>query len=119
MMVHPLPTLDLSQLSLGDLIAVASAQPVIDEIDEGALIGRAREGDDEARERLVMGNLRVAIDEAIRTRGLGMPQRKLVPMGVRTLLEAIDTYEPSVDGAFSSYVRSRVRFAMRAGIAIS
>ncbi|NJM90992.1 MAG: hypothetical protein HC863_01595, partial [Myxococcales bacterium] len=31
------------------------------------------------------------IDEAIRTRGWGVPQRKLVPMGVSTLLEAIRT----------------------------
>lgn len=119
MMVHAFPTQDLSQLSLRDLIAVASAQPVLDEGAEGTLIGLARMGDTEAREQLVMGNLRVAIDEAIRTRGQGMPQRTLVPMGVRTLLDAIDTYDPIVDGSFSGYVQSRVRLTMRAGIGVS
>jgi RNA polymerase sporulation-specific sigma factor len=110
---------DISQLNLGDLIAVASAQPILDERDAGALIERAHRGDRSAREQLVMGNLRVAIDEAIRTRGLGTPQRTLVPMGVRTLLEAIDTYDPIVDGPFSEYVRSRVRLTIRAGIGVS
>jgi DNA-directed RNA polymerase sigma subunit (sigma70/sigma32) len=111
-MVHALPTPDLATLSLGDLIRVASAQPVIDERDEDELMARALGGDLEARARLVMGNLRVPIDEAIRRRGL-LPQRKLMPMGVSTLLEAARTYDPARDGHFSSYVRSRVRLAMR------
>lgn len=119
MMVHAPPAPSLDQLSLVDLIAVASAQPILDERDESDLLERARAGDVEARETLVLGNLRIAIDEAIRTRGLGMPQRKLVPMGVSTLLEAIRTYDPALHGPFSSHVRARVRLAMKAGISIS
>jgi DNA-directed RNA polymerase sigma subunit (sigma70/sigma32) len=118
-MVHAPPAPDLAQMSLVDLIAVASAQPILDEHDEDTLIQRARAGDGEARELLVMGNLRIAIDEAIRTRGLGLPQRTLVPMGVNTLLEAIRTYDPAVHGPFSSHVRARVRFAMKARVSIS
>ena len=116
MMVYASP--DLARLDLDDLIRVASAQPVLDERDEALLMERARSGDADAREQLVMGNLRVAIDEAIRTRGMGLPQRKLVPLGVSTLLEAIRTYEPSRDGPFSGYVRARVRLAMRQGTAV-
>jgi DNA-directed RNA polymerase sigma subunit (sigma70/sigma32) len=66
-----------------------------------------------------MRNLRVAIDEAIRTRGLGLPQRKLVSTGVRALLDAIRSYDAAVDGPFSTHVRARVRRALKASIAIS
>lgn len=118
-MVAAPPTPDLAQLSLGDLIRVASAQPVLDEHDEDSLIALARLGDAEAREQLVMRNLRVAIDEAIRRRGWGLPQRKLVPMGISTLIEASRTYDPARDGSFSSYVRSRVRLSMNQETAVS
>jgi DNA-directed RNA polymerase sigma subunit (sigma70/sigma32) len=119
MMVHAHSAPDFAHLSLGALIEVASAQPVLDDLDEGALVERAQQGDAEAHEMLVLSNLRVAIDEAIRTRGLGQPQRKLVPRGVSTLLEAIRTYDPAVDGLFSSYVQSRVRMAIRTGGSVS
>jgi DNA-directed RNA polymerase sigma subunit (sigma70/sigma32) len=110
---------DLAQLSLGDLVAVASAQPLLDAQDEDALVTRAQSGDAQAREQLVMRNLRIAIDEAIRTRGLGLPQRKLVLTGVRTLLDAIRSYDRVVDGPFSSHVRERVRRALKASLSIS
>jgi len=119
MMVHAPPTPDFARLSLGDLIQVASAQPILDEGDEHTLIERARLGDSEAREQLVMVNLRIAIDEAIRTRGWGLPQRTLVPLGVSTLLDAIRSYDPSGDGDFSGYVRGRVRMALRRGASVS
>ena len=119
MTAHPISSPDLGQLSLGDLVAVASAQPVLDEDDEDSLVKRAQCGDTEAREQLVMRNLRIAIDEAIRTRGLGLPQRKLVSTGVRTLLDAIRFYDPTVDGPFSAHVRSQVRRALKASLSIS
>jgi DNA-directed RNA polymerase sigma subunit (sigma70/sigma32) len=109
----------VTQLDIVDLVEVASAQPLLDEHDEDTLVDRAQHGDAEARERLVMGNLRIAIDEAIRTRGLGQPQRKLVPTGVRTLLDAIRSYDPLVDGPFSRHVRARVRRAMKASVSVS
>jgi len=111
-------TPDLAELSLGDLIQVASAQPVLDEHDEDTLIARTRLGDPEARQQLMMRNLRVAIDEAIRRRGW-LPQRKLVPVVVSTLVEASRTYDPARDGSFSSYARSRVRLSMKQETAVS
>jgi len=110
---------DLAQLSLGDLVAVASAQPVLEAEDEDSLVKRAQFGDADASEQLVMRNLRIAIDEAIRTRGLGLPQRELVPTGVRTLLAAIRSYDPLEDGAFSSHLRAQVRRAMKASLSVS
>jgi DNA-directed RNA polymerase sigma subunit (sigma70/sigma32) len=119
MTAHSISDFDLDHLSLGDLVAVASAQPVLDAEDEDSLVTRAQLGDVDATEQLVMRNLRVAIDEAIRTRGLGLPQRELVPTGVRTLLDAIRSYDPTADGPFATHVRARVRRAMRASLSIS
>jgi DNA-directed RNA polymerase specialized sigma subunit len=119
MMAPALPPPNLAQLSLGDLIDMASAQPVLDERDEDTLIERARQGDADAREQLTMGNLRVAIDEAIRSRGWGQPQRKLVPMGVSMVLESVSSYDPRTHGPFAMYLRARVRRAMRERAGVS
>jgi DNA-directed RNA polymerase sigma subunit (sigma70/sigma32) len=119
MTTHSISDSGLDHLSLGDLVAVASAQPVLDAEDEASLVKRAQLGDADASEQLVMRNLRIAIDEAIRTRGLGLPQRELVSTGVRTLLDAIRSYDAIADGPFASHVRARVRRAMRASLSIS
>lgn len=107
------------QLSVGDLVSMASEQPLLSEEDEARLVLRIREGDESAVEELVVGHLRIAIDGAIRTRGLGLPQRELVRMGVRTLVEATRSYDPDEHGAFSNYARSSVRRAMISGVTIS
>lgn len=114
----PAPT-EFDQLSLGDLVSIASEQPVLDEALEDALIRSAREGDPIAMEQLVLRNLRIAIDEAIRTRGLGLPQRRLVRMGVNTLVDAARSYDPRMHGRFSTHVRTRVRHALRETISVS
>jgi DNA-directed RNA polymerase sigma subunit (sigma70/sigma32) len=106
-------------MSIGSLVWMASAQPLLDEATEDELTGRARAGDRGALEQLAMGNLRVVIDEAIRARGLGMHQDKLVRLGVTSLMDAARRYDPSSSERFSSYVRSRVRAAFREAISVS
>jgi len=118
-MTHTHPTADLETLSLDSLIQVASAQPVLDESGEDALIQRANAGDRRVLEQLAMSNVRIVIDEAIRTRGLGVSQEKLVRAGVRALLDAVRYYDPSAQGRFSTHVRSRVRSAVREAIGVS
>lgn len=110
-MQAPTPS-DFGKLSLGDLVWVASAQPVLEEDQEDDLIRRARAGDVSALDQLVLRTLRIAIDEAIRTRGLGEPQRRLIRQGVTTLLKTARLYDPIKDGRFSSYARNRVRHAI-------
>jgi RNA polymerase primary sigma factor len=100
------------QLSVGDLVSMASEQPFLGEEDEAGLARRIRQGDSKAVEELVRGNLRIAIDEAIRTRGLGSSQRELVRMGVRMLVEAAQEYDPGVHGPFSDHARATIRNAM-------
>lgn len=102
----------LTGVSLAELVTTASTEPVLDERGEALLARRVRDGDAEALERLIFGNLRVAVDEAIRNRGLGAPQRDLIRVGVRVLMEAARAYDPDLHGSFSSFTRSRVRRAL-------
>lgn len=105
------PAADLATLSVDTLVWMASAHPVLDERSEDELIRLAREGHRDALEQLVLRNLRIVIDEAIRTRGPGMSQTKLVRVGVNALLEAAGHYDPRVHGRFSAHLRTRVRDA--------
>jgi len=118
-MTHSSRPDDLAHLSVGSLVWVASAQPVLDERTEDELIRLAREGDRDVVEELAMSNLRIVIDEAIRARGLGMAQDQLVRIGVTALLDAVRLYDPQADGRFSVHVRARVRAAFQRTISIS
>lgn len=118
-MDHTHPAADLAGLSVDSLVWMASALPVLDEPTEDELIRSAREGSREALEQLAMRNLRVVIDEAIRTRDPGLSQRKLVRMGVNALIEATRQYDPDAHGRFSSHVRERVRAAFQKTISVS
>jgi len=118
-MSHAHPGADLAHLSIGSLVWMASAQPVLDEPAEDALVRGAREGDRQALEQLAVANLRIVIDEAIRARGLGRPQRELVRIGVGALLDAVRFYDPEAHGRFSDHLRARVRQAVGRTIAVS
>ena len=107
------------QLSVGDLVSMASEQPRLASEEEAGIVQRIREGDAEALQELVLGNLRIAIDEAIRIRGLGHPQRDLVRLGVRMLVDAAQTYDPDQDGPFGDHARSCVRSRLIRSISIS
>ena len=107
------------QLSVGDLVSMASAQPLLAEEEAAGLFRRIRAGDADATEELVLVHLRIAIDEAIRTRGLGCSQRELVRTGVRTLVEAAQLYDPIQHGPFARHARSSVRAAMVRSVRVS
>jgi DNA-directed RNA polymerase sigma subunit (sigma70/sigma32) len=110
------PSTDLAHLSVANLVWMASAHPVLDEDHEDQLLRGAREGALEAIDELVLANLRIAVDEAIRARGLGLPQRKLVRLAAEAMLEAARTYDPTAHGRFSEHVRQRVRDALRESV---
>jgi len=97
------------QLSVGDLVSMASSQPLLSDQEEEGLILRIQAGDADAVEDLVRACLRIAIDEAIRSRGLGLPQRELVRIGVRSLVDAAQAYEPGLHGRFADHARASVR----------
>lgn len=110
-------TMDLDRASVVELVEAASAAPLLDAEREAALGVRAGAGDTRALEALVLGNLRIAVDEAIRNRGLGVAQHELVRQGVRTLIAAARVYRPERHGRFSNYAARRIRSALSEGAA--
>jgi DNA-directed RNA polymerase sigma subunit (sigma70/sigma32) len=115
-MTYAQPSPDLTTLSVGDLVWMASAHPILDQDSEDQLLRGAREGESEAIDALVLANLRIAVDEAIRARGLGLPQRKLVRLAAAAMLEAAHSYDPMIHGRFSDYVRVRIRDVLRESV---
>ena len=95
---------------------VKSALARLDEKEEAALTRALRDGESDAIERLALGTLRIAVDEAIRTRGLGLRQGDLVRLGVSALVGAMRTYDPTGTERFSEHVRARIRRVLRESV---
>src|SRR5579859_3367349 len=65
-------------------------------------------GNQDARERLTLANLRLVVSIAKRYQGLGLPLEDLISEGNLGLMRAIDKYDPS-KGRFSTYATWWVR----------
>lgn len=109
-------TTEITSVPVEDLVFGASDVPVLDDAEEARLAVRCAANDD-ARWELVRSHLRVAVDEAIRNRGLGARQDVLVREAARALVEAAPDYDPLRHGSFSSYARRIVRAAIGRAIA--
>jgi DNA-directed RNA polymerase sigma subunit (sigma70/sigma32) len=109
-------TNEIASAAVEDLIVGASDVPVLDDAEEARLAVRCA-ANDEARWELVRSHLRVAVDEAIRNRGLGARQEVLVREAVRALVEAAPDYDAVSHGSFASYARRIVRAAIGRAIA--
>jgi len=108
---------DISDAPLSDLVTRASRWRVLDEQEEAALVDRCASGQDAALDDLVRAHLRVAVDEAIRNRGLGARQDRLARVAARALVEAAPRYQPDRDGPFSRWARRTGREAIKAALA--
>lgn len=95
-----------------DLVNRASAVPVLDASQQARLAARLEGGQSEALSELVETHLRVAVDEAIRNRGLGLAQNVLVREAARALVECAPHYDPERDGSFARYARGEIRVAL-------
>ncbi|MBC5739343.1 sigma-70 family RNA polymerase sigma factor [Blautia sp. 2744] len=71
--------------------------------DTLALIGRAHQGDKEARERLFHENTGLIYCAAKRFLGRGVDMEDLFQIGSIGLLKAVDKFDTSYDVKFSTY----------------
>lgn len=78
--------------------------------EERMLAARAQRGDEYARERLIITNLRLVIAIALRYRNLGVPIQDLVQEGEVGLLHAIGKYNPKKGTRFSTYASFWIRY---------
>jgi len=109
-----MPMLSLTEITsapVAELVARASAEPVPDSARVLDL-GHSVESDALIRAELARTHLRLGVDEAIRNRGLGFPQERLVRVATIAVVEAANDFDPVRDGSFTSYARARVRRAL-------
>ena len=80
-----------------------SRLPVLTSSEKKELLKRAAEGDGEARERLIDGNLRLVLSLVGRFSGRGENPDDLFQVGCIGLIKAVDNFDTGLDVEFSTY----------------
>ena len=91
--------------------------PLLAHPDLIAIAVRARAGDDQARKRVIMANLRLVVHVARGYRNRGLPLLDLIEEGNLGLIRATDRFEPERGLRFSTYATIWIRQAILRGIA--
>jgi RNA polymerase primary sigma factor len=78
---------------------------------------RARSGDEGARKRIILANLRLVVHLARSYRARGMPMLDLIEEGNLGLIHATDRFEPERGLRFSTYAAIWIRQSILRGIA--
>ncbi len=81
------------------------------------LARRVEAGDQEARTRMIEGNLRLVVSIAARHRNRGLPLEDLVQEGVIGLMRAVDLFDHRRGTAFSTYATWWIRQAVTGALA--
>lgn len=80
-----------------------AALPVLKEKEKMELIVRAQAGDEQARQKMISGNLRLVLSVVQRFAGRGENPDDLFQVGCIGLIKAIDHFDPSLGLRFSTY----------------
>lgn len=103
---------DLRQSSLGTYLKEISKIPLLTREEEVALAIRARDGDQEAKHKLVESNLRFVVSVANKFSGCGIPLIDLINEGNIGLIEAARRFDPERGVKFISYAVWWIRQAI-------
>ncbi|MCA1731096.1 MAG: sigma-70 family RNA polymerase sigma factor [Actinobacteria bacterium] len=90
---------------------------LLEAAEERDLSRRAREGDREARARLIESNLRLVISIAKKYRGRGVSFEDLIQEGNAGLIKAVERFDPSLGNRFSTYATWWIRQAVTRAVA--
>ena len=95
---------------------------VLSQVEMDALLRRAKEGDKQAREKLIEGNLRLVLSVIQRFCGRGENPDDLFQVGCIGLMKAINNFDPTKQVRFSTYgvpmIAGEVRRYLRDNAAI-
>ena len=87
-----------------DICGVNTARlKVLSQAQMDALLLRAKDGDEEARQALIEGNLRLVLSVIQRFGGRGESPDDLFQVGCIGLMKAIANFDPSKQVRFSTY----------------
>lgn len=87
-----------------ELCGMNTAQlPVLSEREKSELLRRIRSGDQQAREQMIEGNLRLVLSVVQRFSGRGENLDDLFQVGCIGLMKAVDNFDPNLDVRFSTY----------------
>ena len=92
---------------------------LLDAREEKELSRRAREGDMEARKKLIECNLRLVISIAKKYRGRGVLFEDLIQEGNAGLIRAVEKFDPEMGNRFSTYATWWIRQAVTRAVADS
>lgn len=87
--------------------------PLINKAEEVILAKLIKEGDMQAREKLIRSNLRLVVKIAHDFKGMGLPLQDLVSEGNIGLMRAAEKFDPQKGAKFSSYAAWWIKQAMR------
>ncbi len=91
--------------------------PLVSPEDEVRLAEEIRQGDEEARRKLIRSNLRLVVKIAHDFKGLGLPLLDLISEGNIGLMKAVEKFDPKKGAKFSSYAAWWIKQAMRRALA--
>ena len=91
--------------------------PLLAHEDLLALARRSRAGDEEARKRIILANLRLVVHLARAYRNRGLPMLDLIEEGNLGLIHATDRFEPERGLRFSTYAAIWIRQSILRGVA--
>ncbi|MDH4226589.1 MAG: sigma-70 family RNA polymerase sigma factor [Deltaproteobacteria bacterium] len=86
--------------------------PLLSADEESMLAVRAKKGDKEARERMILSNLRLVIGIARRYANKGLSVQDLIEEGNIGLIRAVEKFDPSLKFRFSTYATYWIRQAV-------
>jgi RNA polymerase primary sigma factor len=110
---EPGPDRDLVDIYLGEIGRI----PLLAHGELLEAAKRARRGDEEARKRIIMANLRLVVHVARGYRNRGLALLDLIEEGNLGLIRAADRFEPERGLRFSTYAIIWIRQAILRGIA--
>jgi RNA polymerase primary sigma factor len=97
------PRTDVVQSPLETYLREINETALLTAQDEKDLAYRIREGDHEARDRMVRANLRLVVNIARSYTGKGLGLQDLIEEGNLGLLRAVKGFDPSMNTRFSTY----------------
>ena len=77
--------------------------PVLSNKEKEELLIKIKNGDNEAREKFIQGNLRLVLSVVQRFGGRGENPDDLFQIGCVGLIKAIDNFDPNLNVQFSTY----------------